>query len=269
MGIPLKEGRDLQASDRPGAPLVTVLSEMAARQLFPGRSALGQVVQTGMGSAEHPDGMAFEVVGVCGDVIHGDVREQPTPHCYFPAVQSSRRRYEVALATDQSPQALRPHLQAQLRDLDPRLSVEGLASLRELNLKRLADLRQATWLLGLFAGLGLFLGFSGVASVVSSQVARRTHEIGLRMALGAGLAALLMAILKRPLVQVLAGSLVGAGVAGILGRLVASRLFQTPPTDPLILVLAVLAFCAAAALASLIPALRAAGLDPATALRSE
>ena len=269
MGIPFRSGRELQPTDGLGAAPVAVLSEMAARVLFPGHSALGQRILTGMGAPGHPKGMAFEVVGICGDVVRGDVREKPTPHCYFSLPQASRRWFEVALATGLSPEALGPHIEAQVKALDPRLPVLELTSLEALNLKRLSDLHQATWLLGLFGGLGLFLGFFGVASVVSTQVARRTREIGLRMALGATLKRVLGMVMCQAMIQVGVGALIGAALASALGRVVASRLFNTPPTDPWVLAGAALFFCVAAAIASLVPALRAACVNPSEALRSE
>jgi len=269
MGIPFRSGRDIQPTDGPGSAPVAVLSELAARQLFPGRSPLGQRIQTGMGTAQHPEGMAFEVVGVCGDVVQGDIREPPSPRCYFPLSQAERRTVEVALATNDSPASLRPLIEAQVKAQDPRLPVLELTTLGALNLKRLADLHQATWLLGIFAGLGLLLGFAGVGSVVATQVASRTREIGLRMALGATVGRVLGQFVGEAMAQVGLGALLGAVLAAALGRVVAARLFDTPPTDPWVLAGAVLLFCGAAAIASFLPALRAARVHPADALRSE
>ena len=269
MGIPLLAGRDLQASDRPGSPLAAVISSKAARRLCPGGSPLGQRFQTGLGTPTAPDGLVFAVVGVCGDVVRGDVRAEAGPQCYFSLGQVPMRRLEVVLATDLSPEAIRPSVSAQVQAMDPRLRLRDYTSLEALNLKRLADLRRATWLLGLFGGLGLVLGLLGVASVVATQVARRTREIGLRMALGAGMGQVLGLFLGQAMAQVGAGVLLGAALSAALGRVLAARLFNTPAADPWVLATAGVAFCAAAALASLVPALRAARVDPAEALRQE
>jgi putative ABC transport system permease protein len=269
MGIPLVAGRDFQPADQAGTARVAVISESAARRFFPGRSALGQRLQTRMGDDSAPDGLAFEVVGICGDVVAGDLRGKANPCCYYALSQSSRRQVEVALATELAPTALHGPIEACLQAMDPRLFVRDLDGLEALNLKRLADLHQATWLLGLFSGLGLLLGFLGVASVVSTQVANRTREIGLRMALGASVGRVLGLFVGEAMVHVGVGGALGVVLAAGLGKLVAARLFNTSPADPGVLLAAALAFCAAATLASLVPALRAARVHPSEALRVE
>ena len=264
MGIPITKGRDIQPMDRSGAPPVVVLSEQAARQLFPEGHPLGQRIQIG-----GQDTTPFEVIGLCGDVISGDRRREASSHIYLSLPQASMRQpsVEVALSTKLSPEALRPHLEAQLKALDPHLPIQELLSLETLALENLSELRLITWLLGLFAGVGLFLGFFGVASVISSQVARRTREIGLRMALGASMGRVLSLVLGQAMAQVGLGALLGTALALSLGRVVASQLFNTAPTDPWVLAGAALLFCATAALASLVPALRAARVNPSEALR--
>ncbi len=248
-------------------PQSAIISQQCAHQMFPGRSPIGRRIQTSLELGDTD--FQPEVVGVCSDVIAGDPRGHAKPQVYFNLQHFPHPNLQIIVQSQKSPQALRSMLEARIKALNPHLVIQDLDTLQNVTLAGLSDLRQTSLLLGIFGGLGLLLGLVGVGSVVATQVAQSTREIGIRMSLGARSIDVLRLFMGSALRHVLLGAAVGAILATLLGRVLASQLYDTAPTDPKVFALAILLYTLAAALASFIPARRATHVQPVEAMRGE
>ncbi|HJW08180.1 MAG TPA: ABC transporter permease [Holophagaceae bacterium] len=259
-GIPLLRGRGLEKQDYQAQGTNVVVSESLATHYFPGRDPVGQEV--GFGT------QWFRIVGVVGDVRNAGARNvNHVETVYFPDVEIfGEAPYWVAVKATRRGDALLPEVREALRRLDPELPVEKVQDLEAIVDKSFSADRIQTFLLGLFAAIAAALALLGVHSAMSYSVAQRTQEIGIRMSLGATPAAIVQMVVKEGLL------VAGAGIAlGLMGTLAFSRtlqalLFGVSPMDPATLVAASLLLLATAALACLLPALRASRVDPAVAL---
>jgi len=268
-GIPLKAGRAFTAGDRLGSPFVAILSAQCARRLFPGGSPIGRSITTGLGIEGIADGLTMEVVGVCGDVVDGDLRSEPEFTVYASLGQVPLSSTVVLLQSSLPLATLRPLLEARLKTLDPAMPIREFTTVETILHGQLQDLTRTTGLLGLFGLVGLALALLGVGSVVSVQVAMRRREFGVRMALGAGIGRIRTGVMTQGLAPVAIGAAGGLGLAMLLARVVASRLYGTPPTDPTIIGATLVLYGFAGAMASFVPAIRATRVNPAEALRAE
>jgi putative ABC transport system permease protein len=265
MQIPLLTGRGFTMADRAGASPVVLVSQQLAREQWPQESPIGKRLTVNYG---HPE-QQLEVVGVVGDVLHDRLDGQARATIYYPAAQFGTGGLTVVLRTQGDPAALAPLITSAVREMDPLLPVESMQPLSARLGDSLAGRRASLLLLGGVAVIAVVLAAVGIYGVLSQVVRLRTREIGIRLALGSSP--------ERELGSVLRGSLllVGTGAAvGLLGAAVASLslrafLFAVPPGDPVTIVLVVLGLAVTAVVASLLPARRAARVDPAIALRSE
>jgi putative ABC transport system permease protein len=265
MRIPLMRGRHLAESDREGAPRAVVVSESLAGVAFPDRDPVGARI--------HTLGAEWEIVGVVGDVHHFSLDRAPVPTIYTPhdqALYASMRR-DMVLAVRGSGDVAR--LAAPIRravwSVAPTVTVENAGTMDRVVADTFAAQRFRTVLFALFAGLAMALGAVGIYGVVAYAVAQRVHEVGIRLALGAGEDRLVRMLVTEGMRPVLAGALVGL-VAGVLGaRSLGSLLFEVSPLDPATLALAVATLTGTALLAAWLPARRAARVDPMEALRHE
>jgi predicted permease len=263
MGIALLAGRTFSADDRPGSPRVIVVNETAAR-LFWGGDALGGRIRA-QGS---PDAWR-EVVGVVSDVKVTDLQEPPTPMIYYSADQAGVNFFAVVARTSGDPAALTTALRGALREVRPSLPVVRLLPLEVHLGETLAGPRAAAVLMGSFSLLALLLATLGVYAVVSFTVERRTQEIGIRAALGAARSRLVGMVVGESLFVVGLGVGVGLLLALLGARALEGMLFGVAPLDALTFTGASLLLVVAAVIASLPPALRAAGSDPVQVLRSQ
>jgi len=262
MGIPILAGRDLSPSDRLDAPPVLVVNEALARKYFPGRSPVGQSMTLG-------DTTHFAIVGVVGDVHQKSVDEAPVPRIYVSVYQIFRVRTNLVVRTQGYPTLMIPRIEGAIRSVDPQQTITAAYTLDDAVSEAVARPRLVTVLLGLFGAMGLVLGALGIYGVLAYLVTQRTREIGVRIALGARTTSVLGMVLGRGLQLAGIGVAIGLGASLLLTRLMSGVLYGVSPTDPVTFAGVAVALLAVAALASAIPAFRAARVDPLTALRAE
>lgn len=274
MRMPLLEGRAFQPTDRAGSGRVAVISRTMAQRYWPGESALGRRVkalsmEAGLGNG--PEAEWITVIGVVGDVRHGNWEEDPDEVMYVLLDQApvfwARSLYALVRGTPARAGALADAVRREIRDIDPLLASD-IALLEDMLGGTLAERRVITSVLGAFGVIALALAAIGIYGLLSFSVARRTHEIGVRAALGATRGRILGMVLGRAVVIVSFGAAAGLLASFWVTRLLETQLVDVTPTDPLAFGLAVLVLAATALAAALLPALRAARLDPQSALRS-
>lgn len=264
--LPVILGRAFTVRDDAAAPKVAIVNQAFARKYFGEESAIGRRFGTG-GPANSAE---FEIVGVARDTRAIRLKDEPRPAAYlpYPQLRNARAGY-FALRTAGDPEALAPALRAAVREIDPTLPVANLRTQEEQVARSLAPERLFARLSGFFGVLALVLASIGLYGLLSYSVLRRTGEIGLRMALGAVPGRVLWLIVRESLLLVCLGTIVGIAAAAGLSRLVASRLFGLSSTDPVTYAAVAFLLIAVAVLASLLPARRAAKVDPMVALRAE
>ena len=265
VGAALLKGRDFTEHDGPSSPGVVVVNEALARRQWPGEEPLGKRITVGGGGAK-----PREVVGVVRDVKQGEWAAEPKPEMYLPHSQAaSPRSMTLVIRASSDPSLLGPEVRREVWAIDKNLPVSQVISMEEVVAGSVGQQRFNALLIGLFAAAALVLAAVGVYSVMSHTVAERTHEIGVRLALGARGRDVLGMVIGQGLVLTLAGLGVGLTGALALTRVIASILYEVSATDPLVFggVAAVLTL--AALLACYIPARRATKVDPIKALRYE
>ena len=259
IGAQLLRGRVFGDRDRAEAPPVVVINEAAVRRWFPNQDPIGQRVNIG--------GPPREVVGIVRDVLQTTPGEPAIPQLFAPYAQRPARMVRIVVRSAGDPLALAGAIRAEIRALDDRLAIGEFVPLEQLTSRSVARPRFYTSLLTLFAALALGLAGTGMFGVMSYTVAQRTREISIRMALGAYVGDVLRMIVGRAIVLAGIGAVIGIGGALAVGRLIQDQLFGVRVLDPITLGTVVAVLIAIAALASFLPARRAAGLDPAAALR--
>jgi putative ABC transport system permease protein len=261
MRIPLLAGRDFSAQDTAERERSLIVNETMARRLWPGRDAIGQIAV--LGSSE------WRVVGVAGNVRHSALEQEAGLEMYLPITQSGSGSVELVVRTKLSLEALAPNVRAALGKVDPRLPTTEFQTLGQLVDQAASPKRLVTLLLGGFSLLALILAALGIYGVISYSVTQRTHELGIRMALGARAADVLVLVIRQGMLPVAIGLALGLAAATALTRLMASLLFDVSATDPATFAGIALLLIAVALLACYIPARRAAKVDPMIALRRE
>ena len=275
MHIPLVEGRNFTEQDNENAPAVMIVNEAFVRRFFAGRSPIGTKI--------HGWGDWFRVVGVAKDSKYHYLGESTPAYFYVPFRQVFREDMNLAfyVRTRGDSDSVLSTLRAQARAIDPNVTVFDAAPLKEFISASLYPQKVAASLMTVLGSIALLLAAVGLYSVMAYSVAQRTQEIGVRMALGAQPAHVLGMVVRQGLVLTVAGLVAGSALAIALGRAVASvsftnsgmganaRLLGSGANDPLIYVAAAVFLCVVAALASYLPARRAASVDPMQALRTE
>jgi len=259
IGIPLRRGRLFTDRDRNDAPLVAIINEAAIRRWFPNQDPIGRRVNL--------SGRKYDVVGVVADVLQRNPGAPAAPQLFMPYAQRTTRTVRIVVRTAGDPLALVPSVRSEIRAIDPNLAIAEFTPLDQLVARSVARPRFYTALLALFAGVALALAATGIFGVMSYAVAQRAREISIRMALGARTGNVLLMIVGRAVALAALGLSIGIAAALALGRVIRQQLFGVPLLDPITLVVVVLVLMASATVASLVPARRAAGLDPGTALR--
>lgn len=264
LGMTLR-GRDFRASDNQAAPRVIVINETLARSLFPGENALGKRMQLPLKEPGPP----FEVVGVVSDAKYVSPMERQAPFMYLPLAQTFRPRLTLHVRTSGSPAAFTAAVRSAVHDVSPDLPAFSPSTLDERLARSLARERLVARLLSVFSVVALVIAAVGIYGMVAYAVARRTREMGVRLALGAAPAALARLVVRQTATLLLIGVAVGIAAALVLTRFIASFLFGVTPTDPVAFAAAVAVLVTVAFVAACIPARRAARVDPLVALRSE
>jgi putative ABC transport system permease protein len=266
MGIPLLEGRDISVDDRADSPGVIVINRHMARHFWPDESALGKRVKFGPLDSDFP---WLEVIGVMGDYRHTSLDTGPRFETLYPQAQFPGPAMTFVIRTEHDPTSVIGDVQTAIWRIDPELALSDVASMDEIvdrNTLSVADLAK---LLGGFGLIGLVLALGGLYGVMSFSVSRMTREIGVRMALGAEAGTILAAILRRSATLILAGVLAGSFIAWLLSRWLRGLLFDISALDPIAYAVVAAGMLATGILAGLLPARRAARINPVIALRHE
>ena len=266
MGIPLVRGRLFNESDSPSTPAVALISQALAKRYFPNEDPIGRHLLFGFPANGT---VSREIVGIVGDIHDVSLGSEPGPMLYVPFAQAPLYGAEVVVKSTLSASAVVGAIRTVTNGIDKNLPVTDIASLPDVLNASVAQPRFRTLLLGLFGAIGLLLAAVGIFGVVSYSVSRRTHELGIRLALGAQPGAVLGMILRETLALTLIGIAVGASCALATARLITHLLFEVTPYDPVTLGLVSLVLVAVGALAGYIPARRAMRVDPVVALRHE
>ena len=268
LGIPLVRGRSFSSQDAPEAPGVIIISEAAARRFWPGESPIGKRLMRG---SFDPDNPWWTVVGVVGDVRYRTLAagQNNDPDVYYSLTQLPTRYLGVVLRSAADAGSLTSSLRAVIREMDPNLPLYLVSTMEDLLADATALDRATTLLLGAFALTALLLASGGIYGVISYSVSQRTHEIGIRMALGAHPGHIFRRVVGYGMILALAGTVLGVTGALALTRFMQSMLFEISPTDPVILGGVALLLLATSLLACYIPARRATRVDPMVALRYE
>jgi putative ABC transport system permease protein len=268
MQIPLKAGRDFQSHDfDPNAPLVGVVNDEMVKQYFPNESPLGKRVRW----ARNPTVQWIEIVGVVGNVKHFGLDLPELPALYSPYTQINpwKRWMTFAVRTQADPAAMTQAVKEQIWKVDAQLPITRAQTMNEVAAASFDARRFNMLLLTLFAGLALVLAAVGVYGVMSYAVTQRTHEIGIRMALGAQVGNVMRLVMKSGLAIAMVGVAIGLGGAFALTRLMRTLLFAVEPTDKATFAGVSTCLLLIALAACYIPARRATKVDPLKALRYE
>ncbi len=263
LGVALRRGRLFEETDRAGATSVALINETMARRLFGVGDPVGRRIR------ERNDDRVMTIVGVVADIPPFTPGVPAQPEIYWPYPQSPRWASYFVLRTTVEPSTLAQAVEARLAGIDPDLRPSGLQTMAGLVSRRVARPRFQMILIGVFAVFALTLALVGVYSVLAAAVAARTREMGLRLALGARSSQVLGLVLHQGLVLAGMGIAIGALAALGASRFAATLLYGVRATDPLTYGVVALLVLIAAAAACLIPARRAARVDPMTSLRGE
>jgi len=267
MGVPLLRGRTFTAQDRvkEGQPNRVVISKRAADLLYPGEDPVGRQVILWKGQGDRPG----EVVGVVGDMRERDLSDSPTLAVYLPYRGINWTPVQLVLHASVDPGTLVPSLRAALAGLDKDVPISEVQTLEEIVTTSVAARRFTMTLFVAFAALALVLALGGIHGVLAYTVARRSAEIGVRVALGATDRSVLGLVVGQGMRPVLAGLALGLLAAVALSRLLTTLLVDVPPTDPMTYAVVAVVLLAASALACVIPARKALRVDVTSALRME
>jgi putative ABC transport system permease protein len=270
LGIPLLKGRAFNERDTADSPGVLIISETLAHILWPDEDALGKRLNIGFARAKWS-----EVVGVVGDVKQWELGAPPAAAVYHPFSQvADSRRWFVGemtfvIRTVAEPQTFIAGLRSELQSVDKDLPLYNVAVMEQVVAKRVTDPRFYTLLLGSFSALALILAVAGIYSLISFSVTQRTHEIGIRLALGAQGGDVLRLVLRQGMTLALAGLAIGLAGSYALTRVLSEFLYQVSVTDPATFAVLSCLLAAVAVLACYLPARRATKVDPLVALRHE
>jgi putative ABC transport system permease protein len=278
MGIAVLVGRKFTQHDGPDATRVAVVNETMARRFWPGEDPIGKHVALDLEAMKFfPDrapeldvaaGMR-EIVGVVADVKHSNLTQEPVPEMYVPYLQRPERTMTLVLRTASDPLSLVGAVQSEVTALDKDQPISNVTTLSDLLSDSVAQPRFSVLLLAAFALLALLLSAVGIYGVTAYSVTQRTHEIGVRMALGAQPGDVLRLIVKEGAVLAAAGTLIGLVSALALNRFVASLLFGVSPRDPATFIAVASLLAVVTIAACYLPARRATKVDPMVALRHE
>jgi predicted permease len=264
MGVPMLRGRTFGRQDTAASEPVAIVNRVLAKKLFGEEDVVGRSLRIGR---EKP--VAVEIVGVAYDGKYADLEETPQPYLYLPLTQDGQSEVTLIVATAGDPGALLPVARKALREVDPEILIENTETLTDHMGMVTYPNRMTAWLTASLGALALLLTAVGLYGVIAYTVSRRTHEIGIRMALGAMRGTVFASVLKDGLKLALAGMALGTGLAVLLGRGMSSLLYGVKPLDPVTL-LCVVAVVLGTSVAALIPpARRALRVNPVEALREE
>jgi putative ABC transport system permease protein len=261
MRIPLLRGRQFTEQEVRETAKVLIVSKQLVDTAFPNEDALGKRLITGF------KGEPYEIIGIAGDLLHQSLGGPTTPAMYFPMRQSGRMNLVVRTKGD--PMSIAGSLRNAVHAIDPDQPVSAMRPMTEWLDSSVTPSRSLTTLFGLFAALAMILAATGIYGVMSYSVAQRTHEIGVRMALGARRADVLKLVVGQGMLLTLIGVAIGLLAAYGLTRVMATLLFGVTARDPITFAVVAALLTTVALVACLVPARRATKVDPLVALRYE
>ena len=265
MGLPFVAGRNFTEEEQIGKPWRVIVSKRVADLLWPGENPIGRTAILWKGQG----GNRGEVIGVVGNMRERGLESDPTLAVYFPAGRSAATSLQLVMQTKRRPQEAIAALRTVVANVDPNLPVSNVRTMEEIVTASVATRRMTMWLIATFAGLALILALAGVFGVLSYSIARRTSEIGVRLALGAEPRRVLRLIVGQGMRPVVAGVILGLAGTFLISRLMTTLLFNVTSYDPATYVAVVGALMTVAAAACYVPARRVLRVDPAVALRVE
>jgi predicted permease len=275
LGISLIAGRTFNNQDTGKSPHVALVNETLARTFFPNSSPIGRRFCLCNGSASHPQVGPFdiEIVGVVRDARYEGIGERQHMAAYFPYSQRVQYFWNITVRSNESPASLLPAVRQVIAQVDPQIIVSTAVPLTEMVEDSIKTQRLVGLLSAFFAALAVFLVAIGIYGLISYSVARRTSEMGIRMALGASAWSLVWLVMRESLVLLATGLVVGLPLALVaaqsLSQWLKSMLFQVKTVDPIAFALAVAVACVMTLCAAFLPARRAAAVNPVDALRCE
>ncbi|MGH9161051.1 MAG: ABC transporter permease, partial [Vicinamibacteraceae bacterium] len=266
MGIQVVRGRDFEARDNERSAPVAIVDETMAAMYWPNENPIGKRLKGGGSDSDNP---WRTIVGVVRHVRYRTLEAPSRVQYYWPQLQSPRRFGSVVVRTSGNPRAMINAVQQQVRAVDPEQPLFDIRTMEELMADGVARRSLALWLIGLLAVVALVLAAVGIYGVMAYSVSQRTHEFGIRVALGASRAGVLGLVLGRGLLLAGIGCAIGLAATLPLRHIVRSLLYDIDPTDPLTLLGVLVILVAVAFVACYLPARRATRVDPAIALRYE
>jgi putative ABC transport system permease protein len=265
MRIPLRSGRSFSERDAAGAPTVMVINENMARRFWPNEDPLGKRVTM----KDWGPPLTGEIVGVVGDVKADGLDSETRPMIYWPYPQFPSIFNFIVVRTEADPSNIVAAVKSRIWSVDPEQPISSIATMEQVLAASVAPRRFNMLLVGVFAAVALTLAGVGIYGVVSYTVSQRTHEIGIRMALGARASDVLSLVVRQALSLVIAGVAIGLAGAFALTRVMSSLLFGVSATDPLTFAVTSIILTGVALGACFVPARRATRVDPMVALRYE
>ena len=273
LSITVLQGRAFDARDNEKSRPVAIVNAALAREYFAHESALGKEIRFVSGRENDPNNPWVTIVGVVGTVkrtiVYQEMGYTSPPAVYRPLDQVAGGSMGIIVHTVGNPLALRPALERAVSDLDKDVPISNFETASEAIAESLLQPRFRAIVLGTFAALALLLAMVGLYGVLSQAVSQRTHEIGIRMALGAQKGRVLTMVVRQGMVLAVGGVAIGLLAALLLTRLLTAMLYGVRPADPAMLWMAALLMSLAALVAAYVPARRAAEVDPIVALRHE
>jgi putative ABC transport system permease protein len=263
MGIPLLRGR-LFDSREDSAPRKVIISTALARIFFPNEDPIGKQI-----AIDWNDNNPDEIIGVVGDVHQTTLDDEIRATTYWPPSRFAYPWNSVVIRTSGDPAHIVPEVATIVRQFDPTIALADVRTMDDVMSISAAERRLTMLLLTAFAGLALLLATVGIYGVISYSVSERTHEIGIRMALGASRGTVMQMVLRQALALSAVGVAAGAAGAYVLTGLMKTLLFGVPPADPVTFVAVAVLLTFVAAIAAWIPGIRATRVDPVVALRAE
>ena len=261
LDVPILRGRCFDERDSPGGTRTAVINETMARRFFPDADPVGRLFRT-------EDGAARLIVGIARDTKVNSLEEAPAPYFYLPFSQDFYGSMSLLVEAEGNPMDLVPAIKGEIASL-AKMPAPEIDTIEHLLRMRVSHREVVASLAGLLALVGLLLAASGLYGVMSYLVARRTREIGIRIAIGAGKAETVRLVLGRAVGLAAVGIAIGAAGSLAMASLLSKALYGTTPRDPATLAAVAALLVLVALLASLVPALRAARVDPLSALRTE
>ena len=269
LGVPLLRGREIELRDNASSPKVAVVNATFAEKYFKNQNPIGRTFTF---DDETEPVTQLEIIGVIGDVKWDDAREKTEPAVYRPILQVQEQGAYTAtihIRTTSDPTPLTSQVRQMINQIDDKLPIFGVTTLDEQLRRNLDQERLIAQLVSFFGALALILACIGLYGVMAHGVARRTNEIGIRMALGARGGNIAWMVIRETLHLVLAGLVIGVPAALVGAKLISAQLFGLKPADPLTLVGASVVLTIVALLAGYLPARRASRVNPLSALRYE